>query len=173
MSAGNHVWTMVNVRAGYLVVEGCSHCGARSSFFSTEPVPPIDEYREGDHFWAYMGSFQASKFDLRCDHCGDAADLSDMSALMLSTCTDPGCAVADLARDIGGGPRVYVALCGDNTHASGKCVSPDGVRALNEYFNQDVTDLERKVFVVPCKLCSNIDRCRGIVIADTGLTEMY
>jgi hypothetical protein len=27
--------------------------------------------------------------------------------------------------------------------------------------------------VVPCDQCCNIDRCKGIVIADTGLTEIY
>jgi len=47
-------------RSGYLVVEGCYHCGARSSFFSTEPVAPMDEYREGPHFWEYSRTIRRS-----------------------------------------------------------------------------------------------------------------
>ena len=56
MTEGAHRWFMTNVRDGYLVVEGCPECGARSSFFSTEPVPPVDEYHDGRHFWIYLGS---------------------------------------------------------------------------------------------------------------------
>jgi hypothetical protein len=172
MSQGTHKWSMTNIRAGYLVVEGCGHCGARSSFFSTEPVPPIDDYREGFHFWSYLGSFQAVKFDLRCAECGQTVDLSDVNALMLSTCTDPDCAVGGLVRERGGEPRVYVAMCADNTHAAGQCVSEEGIRALNQYFNQGV-DPDRQVTVVPCRMCNSIDKCRGVMIADTGLTELY
>lgn len=173
MNAAAHHWFMTNIRAGYLVVEGCPECGARSSFFSTEPVAPIDEYHEGDHFWIYMGSSQAVKFDLKCSDCAKVVNLDDMSALMLSTCRDPDCAVGELVRQWGEGSWVYVALCADSTHATGKCVNSDGVEALNQYFNQDVGPEDRKVIVVPCKVCDSIDKCRGIVIADVGLTELY
>ena len=173
MSEGVHKWTMTNVRDGYLVVEGCSTCGARSSFFSTEHVPPVDEYQDGEHFWIYMGSFQAVKFDLKCSHCGQVVDLSDMNGLMLSTCEDPGCQVADLVRSQGRGSWIYVALCADSTHARGKCVSNEGIETLNQYFNQDIQDSDRKIVVVPCRLCDSIDRCRGTIIADVGLTDLY
>ena len=173
MSACTHKWFMSNFRAGYLVVEGCMHCGGRSSFFSDEPVPPIDEYCEGKHFWTYMGSSQTVKFDLQCSGCGQIVTFNDMTALMLSTCDDPDCAVGDLVRQWGDGPGVYVALCGDNTHATGKCVSSDGIEALNRYFNQEKGPSEKQVVVVPCKLCNSIDRCKGILIADVGLTDTY
>lgn len=173
MNAGTHQWFMTNIRAGYLVVEGCMHCGARSSFFSTEPVPPIDEYCEGLHFWIYQGNFQAVKFDLQCSDCNQIVGLNDMNALMLSTCDDPDCAVGALVKRWGAGSRVYVALCADNTHANGRCVSEAGIEALNQYFNQDMGPSDTRVVVVPCNLCNSIDRCMGIVIADTGLTDLY
>lgn len=173
MSEGAHRWTMTNIRDGYLVVEGCSTCGARSSFFSTEHVPPVDEYQEGKHFWIHMGSFQAVKFDLACTDCGRTVDLSDMNGLMLSTCEDPGCEVAALVKRQGQGSWVYVALCADGTHAGGKCVSSEGIEALNQYFNRDIQAGDRRIVVVPCRLCDSIDRCRGTVIADVGLTDLY
>lgn len=173
MSDCAHRWSMTNIRDGYLVVEGCATCGARSSFFSTEHVPPVDEYHEGEHFWKYMGSFQAVKFDLECGECGTVVDLGDMNGLMLSTCQDPACRVARLAQEQGKGSSVYVALCADSTHAGGACVGNEGVKALNEYFNQDLDASDRRVLVVPCRLCDSIDRCRGVVIADIGLTDLY
>ena len=173
MSEGAHRWFMTNIRDGYLVVEGCPECGARSSFFSTEHVPPIDEYHDGRHFWIYLGSSQATKFDLKCGDCGKTIDLRDMNGLMLSACRDPGCEVGGLVRQQGPGSWVYVALCADSTHTGGKCVSDEGIEALNQYFNQDLGAMDRRVVVVPCRMCDSIDRCRGTVIADVGLTDLY
>ena len=173
MTACDHKWTMTHIRHGYLVVEGCAECGGRSSFFSAEAVAPIEDYHQGDHFWRYLGSSQAVKFDLTCDRCGRTVDLNDVMALMLSTCEDPGCEVAEIARREGKGAWIYVALCADSTHRSGKCVSDQGIKALEEYFNQNIKRPGKRAVVVPCRMCNSIDTCRGIVIADTGLTEIY
>ena len=173
MSTCSHKWSMVNIRNGYLVVEGCYKCKARASFFSTEPRPPVDDYQDGEHFWTYLGSFQAVKFDLACDSCREVVDLNDMMGLMLSTCRNPECEVARITAQAGKGTWVYVALCADSTHASGKCVSDAGVQALTEYFNGNIKDPEKEVIVVPCVKCKSIDTCQGIVIADTGLTDIY
>jgi hypothetical protein len=93
--------------------------------------------------------------------------------LMLSTCRQPDCEVGRIAAQAGKGNWVYVALCADSTHASGKCVSDAGIRALTEYFNAQIKDQSKRIIVVPCIKCNSIDTCEGIVIADTGLTEIY
>jgi len=173
MGSCRHKWEMADIRYGYLVVEGCPKCGGRSSFFSEEPVAPVDEYREGDHFWIYLGSSQAVKFNLKCMKCERVVNLDDMMGLMMSTCNDPQCKVAQIGIKEGKGTIVYVALCADSSHTSGKCVSAKGIKALNEYFNQNIKASGKKIVIVPCDKCCNIDKCEGIVIADTGLTDMY
>ncbi|MFA4986013.1 MAG: hypothetical protein WC712_05470, partial [Candidatus Brocadiia bacterium] len=136
-----HRWMVTNRRNGYLVVEGCFHCGGRISFFTEEPRPPVDDYREGDHFWGYMGSYQATKFDLTCEECYETVELNDVMALMLCMNCNPDCELAKLAKaDKNKRAWVYVALCADTSHAGGKCVSPQGIAALNEYFNQGSRD---------------------------------
>ncbi len=172
MSDCAHHWSMTDVRSGYLVVEGCYHCGARSTFFSEEPAAPMDEYREGEHIWEYLSGYQAVTFGLRCDNCGHVADLRGMTSLMLSTCEDPDCEIGRMALDLGREASIYVALCGDSTHASGQCVSADGVAALTAYFNQGRRPGRRRIVVVPCSMRSDADVCPGIVIADTGLTDL-
>ena len=164
---------MINIRNGYLVVEGCSQCKARSSFFSTETAAPVDDYQDGEHFWTYLGSSQAVKFDLACDECGEVVNLNEMMGLMLSTCRNPECEVARIAAREGKSTWVYVALCADSTHASGRCVSETGIKALTEYFNGNIKDPSKRIVVVPCIKCKSIDTCEGIVIADTGLTDIY
>jgi hypothetical protein len=164
---------MTDILYGYLVVEGCPKCGDRATYFSTEAAPPMEEYKEGDHFWAYLGSSQATRFNLKCTKCQEVVHLDDLMGLMMSTCEEPQCYVANLGKSEGKLTSVYVALCADSTHSAGKCISAKGVDALNEYFNQNIKTPGKKILVVPCIKCCNIDICRGIVIADVGLTDIY
>ncbi len=169
-----HKWVMTNIRSGYLVVEGCFHCGNKISFFSTEPAPPIDEYREGDHFWSHMGNFQASRFDLKCEKCSRAVPLHEVTAMMLCMRCNPECGVFKVGSE--GRDRktwVYVALCANTSHVSGKCITAEGIRVLNEYYNFGIQDPSKKIVVVPCELRKSVDTCQGIVLADVGLTELY
>jgi len=169
-----HKWMMTNLKSGYLVIEGCFHCRHRVSFFSDEPVPPIDDYQEGAHFWSHLADFQASKFDLKCERCGREISLRDVMATMLCMRCDPQCGVYRAGSDEAD-RRVwaYVALCADTSHASGKCIPEEGIRALNEYFNSGLEDPAKKIVVVPCRLRRSVDTCQGVVIADVGLTEIY
>jgi len=173
-AACRHRWAMTNVRSGYLVVEGCFHCRQRISFFSEEPVPPIDDYREGDHFWTHLGDFQASKFDLKCGLCGREVSLKDVVATMLCLRCDPSCGVYQAGAETPDAVTwVYAALCADTSHVSGQCVSAEGILALNEYFNADLKNPAKKIIVVPCRLRRSVDKCQGVVLADVGLTELY
>jgi len=169
-----HRWTMTHLRPGYLVVEGCFHCRQRTSFFSTEPVPPIDDYREGDHFWTHLGDFQASVFDLRCERCGREVPLKDVLAIMLCLRCDPECGVYKAGGEPpAAGTWVYAALCANTSHVSGVCVSDTGIQALNEYFNAGLESSGKRIVVVPCRLRRSVDKCQGVVLADVGLTELY
>jgi hypothetical protein len=173
LSASPRRWRLVDIRSGHLLVERCHHCGARNSYFSTDPGGPAEEHREGVHYWHPLLRAQAVVFNLRDEQSGEVVDLGDMTALMLSTCEDPSCAVGRLALEHGRGTSIYVALCGDSTHASGRCVSDAGIAALNEYFNQPPRSARRRIVVVPCMMCNNVDHCPGVVIADTGLIDLW
>ena len=173
MNTCAHRWSMVDICSGHLVMEGCHHCGARGTYFSTEFAAPIVEYRDGAHYWQHLGSSQAVTFNLRCEICDEAVDLSDVVGLMLSTCEDPKCEIGRTALELGRDTSIYVALCSDSTHETNdRCVSDDGIAALNEYFNQRLRSGRKRILVVPCRLCSNVDCCRGVVIADSGLIDL-
>ncbi len=172
MTTAARRWSMVDIRSGHLVMERCHHCGARSAYFSSDPGGPAEEYREGVHYWHPLLRAQAVAFNLRAEDTGQTVDLSDMTALMLSTCEDPNCAIGQLALQHGRRTSIYVALCSDPTHVGGRCVSDAGIAALNEYFNQRLGSRGRQILVVPCRLCRDIDTCPGVIIADTGLIEL-
>jgi hypothetical protein len=170
----NHLWNMTNLRAGYLVIEGCFHCRNRISFFSQEPVPPIDDYQEGSHFWSHLADYQASQFDLKCEKCSTEVQLREVMALMLCMRCNPECEVYIAgSRESDRMTWVYAALCADTSHAAKKCIPAESLRVLNEYFNQRIEDPAKRIVVVPCRLRKSVDMCQGIVLADVGLTEMY
>ena len=172
--AHQHRWSVTNVRSGYLVTEGCFHCRNRISFFSAEPVAPIEDYHEGKHFWNYLGSAQASKFDLKCQTCSHEVRLDELMALMLCWRCTPECEVNKIAsQDPLQKTWVYVALCANSSHATGACVPEESLRALNEYFNAGLDDPQKRIIVVPCSLLKSVDSCQGIVLADIGLTELF
>ena len=173
MGSCAHRWSLVDIRSGYLVVEGCHHCGARGTYFSTEIAPPVEEYQDGPHHWQYMVSSQAVSFNLRCDVCGETVDLGDVEGLMLCTCENPDCEISRMAHTMGRNTSIYVAMCCDSTHETNPdCVSERGIAALNEYFNQRLREGPKKIVVLPCKMCGDVDCCPGIVIADSGLIDL-
>jgi hypothetical protein len=173
MSSCAHRWSLVDIRSGYLVVEGCHHCGARGTYFSTEVAAPVEEHQDGPHHWQYLVSSQAVTFNMRCDDCGETVDLGDVVGLMLCTCDDDSCELGRMSVDLGRDTSIYVALCSDSTHETNPdCVSEAGLAALNEYFNQRLREGRKKILVVPDKMCGNVDCCPGIVIADSGLIEL-
>jgi len=101
--------------------------------------------------------------------------LKDVMALMLCMRCNPECGVyqAGSAEEKGQKNWVYVALCANTSHVSGKCISKPGVRALNEYFGRGIHGPKKKIIVVPCEQRKSVDTCEGIVLADVGLTEIY
>jgi hypothetical protein len=169
--SGEHEWGITNVRSGWLVTETCLHCGARTSFFSVEERPPLDHFIEGDHDWRTLGSAQAIRFDLACAKTGEVAKLNSVLGLSLCVGCNPECFVGALSKLlVPSGTWVYLALCADPSHASGKCVGPDEVKALTEYFNARITTPGKRVLFLPCSLRRNADQCRGDVVADLGMT---
>jgi len=167
-------WSMVNIRNGYLVTEGCARCGARLTFFSREDAPPKDSYSEGKHIWKYRGSAQAVMFDLRDERTGAVISLEKVVGIMLCTGCKEECPVNRIAREEEKGDTwVYAALCGDTTHPGGRCVGDRELRALEEYFNQGIRRRDKRIRFAPCRLIENLDTCQGEIIADTGLTDLY
>jgi hypothetical protein len=169
-----HRWFKSNVRRGYLVIEGCFQCKGRIASFSDAPVPPVEDHREGEHFWSQLGGFPAVKFDLKCAKCSTEILLGDVMAVMRCMTCNPECGVFEVAMgDVDLNSRVCVALCADITHGVKQCVSDEGLRALNDYFDHEFTTSGRRILVVPCSMRRSADTCQAVALADAGLAELH
>jgi hypothetical protein len=168
-----HEWTTINVKNGFLVTEGCSHCGARQALFTPDDRQLVDSYMVGPHKWRFLSSSQAVKFDLKCTKCGKETILDNMVGLMLCLECKDDCKAGALARhEAGENVWVYLALCGDTSHLVEGCVSEEGAKALTEYFNSKIKTPGKKIVIVPCSYRPSVDTCQGEVLADVGMKEL-
>ena len=169
-----HDWQIVNVRNGYLVTERCVETGARQSFFTTEDNPPIDNYTNNEGTWKYLGSAQAVKFDLQCINHKKTIQLNNVVGLMLCTECDKDCNAGQLAEIVNNTKTwIYVALSEDTSSKKGRKIMPEETRTLTEYFNGRLRTPGKKILFVPDNFIKNIDTCRGEIIADIGMTDIY
>ncbi len=169
-----HEWVIANLRNGYLVTEGCTHCGRRTSFFTLEDRHHMDSYIDGDHRWRFLGSAQAVKFDLECKKCAEVVNLDKVMGLMLCLGCKEDCMANLTGKELGGEEAwVYLGLCADSSHVSGECVGSEATETLTEYFNSRIKTPGKSVIFAPCSLRGNIDTCQGEIIADLGLKDIY
>ena len=167
-----HSWQMTNIRYGFVVVEKCYHCKMERSYFAADHTPPKEEYREGEHFWDYMGSAQSVQFSLKCDRCGLEVPFDDVLGLMTCSGCTPDCDAHVMSR-ICEDQRiwVYVALCYQPDIVS-KDEMGKKLAVLSKYFNDRLRTPGKKILVVPGWLVKDIDICRGTVLKDVGMFEV-
>ena len=170
--ACRHSWSMTDVRYGFIVVEKCYHCNDERSYFAAEHVPPKEEYREGEHFWDYMGSSQSVQFNLKCGACGEVVELGELLGLMTCAgCTDE-CDLNILSR-ICESQRIWVyAALTYNPDEQMKAHMAGKLAVLSQYFNDRIRTEGKKILVVPGWLVHDIDVCHGSVLRDVGMFEV-
>lgn len=169
-----HDWMIVDLQNGYLVTEGCTRCGRRSSFFTLKDLPHLDTYMQDGHRWRFLGSAQSTRFNLKCSKCSKKVEMKNVIGLMLCTECAEDCPVLERKKDAGAeNTWIYLALCSDPMHEKGTCVSEEEIRALEEYFNGNIKSPGKRVRFAPCKEWKSVDVCQGDVIADVGMKEIY
>lgn len=167
-----HTWEMINVAYGFVVTEKCYNCDKVSTYFTFEHRPPLEEYREGDHFWNVMESAQSFCFDLKCSKCGKVEKLDELMGLMMCTGCDDTCEV-DSLRIILEPERtwIYVAF-GFLPVEERKQLSKEKIAILEEYFNQRRKSLRSRIKIVSHESVKNIATCYGEVIKDLHMLSL-
>lgn len=170
-----HAWEIINLRNGYLVTEGCTHCGRRANFFTLEDRNHMDSYVEGKHIWGFLGSSQAVKFDFKCTLCGKEIKLDKVMALMACLDCKEDCLAPKKGREKSGDEDswVYLALCPDPGHENEECIGSEEIKALNSYFNSRIKTPGKRITIIPCLYRGKIDTCQGEIIADVGMKDLF
>ncbi|MCX6269937.1 MAG: hypothetical protein NTU44_01735 [Bacteroidetes bacterium] len=167
-----HSWEMMNVQPGFIITENCFRCDMISTYFSLEERPPLEEYREGDHFWNVMGSAQSIRFDLKCSKCSYLMTFEELCGLMMCTGCDEKCKIYKLMKEYEKERTwVYVAF-GYLPIEGRKKLSPEKILALEQYFNQRRKSSTSKIKIVSDELVDNIRNCYAELIRDIDMISL-
>jgi hypothetical protein len=168
----SHHWTMVNVQTGFIITENCFKCDKISTYFSFEERPPLEEYREGEHFWNVMESAQTIRFDLECSRCKTLVTFQELSGLMMCTGCDENCKVDQLRKELEKeNIWVYVAF-GFLPIKEVKPLGQKKVSVLEQYFNQNRKFSKSAIRIVSYDMIDNVRNCYAEVIRDTGMLNL-
>ncbi len=165
----SHLWEMVNVANGLVVMKKCFHCNKVSTCFVFHHEPPLESCREGEHFWNFMESDECFHFDLRCTKCGTLVKLDELVGLMKCTGCDETCEACTLMRSLEPEDiQVYIAM-GCRPVEERRQLSQEKFSALEAYFNQQSESLKRKVKIVCHEMVRDLDKCYAEVIRDVDM----
>jgi len=165
-------WEMINVKRGYIVYENSFPSGLIRCYFSFEDVAPLEEYRDKEEFWKYVGSAQSIKFDLKCKETGEVVELKELMGIMYPDAEDdshPLFMIQRLAEH--SQVFVYIALGFRDPKLKGEQFTIEQLTALNEYFNNRIKTPNKKILILPESICGDPSKCKGEILTDIGLTS--
>ena len=164
-------WEMVNVRYGFVITEQCSDTKEVVTYFSDDE-PPLEEYRDGDHFWNVMETAQSIRFDLQCKECGKVETLDELMGLMMCTGCIEDCEVNRLMTKLETQRTwVYVAF-GFLPVQERKQLSQEKIAILEDYFNQRRKSSTSRIKIVSHELVKSYATCYAEVIRDLDLLSL-
>jgi len=162
----SHIWEMVNVAGGLIVMKKCFHCGKVSTCFCFHDKLPLEPSHEGEHFWNFMEGEPAFHFDLKCVKCETLVELHRLVGLMMCTGCDERCEVDVLRRKLEPeGKQVCIAL-GRRPIKERKQLSQETIAILQDYFDQQDKSLKTSIRIVSHEMVRSIDSCYAEVVND-------
>jgi hypothetical protein len=165
-------YEMVDVRPGYIVVEHEIQSKAMRSYFSPDPVAPIEEYREGSRTWQHSATAQSFRFSIRDVSTGEVTPFDELLGLAFYGSCPAGSEVWEIG-DLAQEHRVsiYVAVTGEGS-GSRTGLAVEKLRILNRYFNERVRNKEKKILILPDRFGLYREFSHGHIMVDLGLTAM-
>jgi len=165
----SHSWQIVNVRPGFIITEKCFECNKITTYFSVHE-PPLEEFRDKEHFWNVVETAQTVCFDLECHRCGQRENFVDLMGLMMCTGCNEKCEVDKLLKQLA--PQriwVYVAFSFLPSNEKPQ-LTEEKIAILENYFNQQRKS--SRIKIVSNQLVENYATCYGEIIKDLDLLSL-
>ncbi|MHC5073796.1 MAG: hypothetical protein ACYTFM_04740 [Planctomycetota bacterium] len=161
-----HIWEMITISDGLIVMKKCFHCGKVSTCFCFHHELPMEASREEDHFWNFVEGDQAFHFDLKCTKCNLLVEFDELVGLVRCVGCDEKCKVNEVRKTLESkGSQVLIAL-GRRPIDERKQIPQEKLQILQKYFDQQNEKLNFKVKIVSHDMVRRIDSCYAEVIAD-------
>lgn len=166
-------YEMVNVRLGHVVIEQGLKTGRHRSYFSAEPVAPVEEYWEGSEQWSYTDAAQSMQFDVRDNETGATVPFRELLGLLYWGCS-PEDSIVHRIGDVAQANRVslYIAITYETPDGHPTRLPDDKVAVLNRLFNDRLASSGKKILVLPDLFDLYRTMNHGQIMIDFGLTAL-
>jgi hypothetical protein len=166
-------YELADVLPGFVVIEKEIHSGRCRAYFSAEPVPPKESYREGAEFWNFAEAAQSFQFSVRDRVSGTIARFDELLGLLYYGCVAPDSSlyrIGELAHAIG--ISIYVAITYESPKGPPCEIPPEKITILNRAFNDRLRTRGKKILIVPDLFGLNSQVSHGQLMLDFGLTDL-
>ena len=171
-------YEMVNVRPGHVIIEqDVKSPNMRRpltrSYFSPQPVPPVEEYWEGRHQWAFRAMAQSVQFDVRDNESGEVIPFGELLGLLYWGCCPEDSELYEIG-DIAQENRIsiYIAITYEAPDGTPTQLARPKLAVLNRLFNDRLMTPARKVLILPDRFGLYESMGHGQIMIDFGLTTM-
>jgi hypothetical protein len=166
-------YELADIEPGYVIIERETYSHKARSYFSAEPVPPKEPYREGSQVWSFWEMAQSFRFAVRDNAAGETVRFDEMLGLLYYACTDRN---GDLYRigEIAAENKisVYVAITYEAPDGSQTAMPAAKLRVLNLAFNERLRTPNKKILILPDIFGLYKELSYGQLMLDFGLTAM-
>jgi hypothetical protein len=164
---------LVNIEPGYVIIEREMYSQTARSYFSPEPVPPKEPYREGAQVWHFWEMAQSFRFAVRDNETGETVDFRELLGLIYYGCADKDSdlyKMGQLAHE--NNISIYVAITYEAPDGSRVNISLEKLALLNKAFNSRLRTPGKKILILPDYFGLYKGITYGQIMLDFGLTAM-
>jgi hypothetical protein len=166
-------YELADIQPGYVIIEREMYSKAARSYFSAEPVPPKEPYREGSQVWSFWDTAQSFRFAVRDNTTGEVVRFDELLGLMYYACCDANSdlyRIGELAHD--NKISIYVAITYEAPDGSRLNIALDKLAILNRAFNERLRTAGKKILILPDYFGLYKEVSYGQIMLDFGLTTM-
>jgi hypothetical protein len=168
-----HRFELVEFQPGYVIIEREMYSQAARSYFSAEPVPPKEPYREGDQLWTFWEAAQTVRFAVRDNVSGEVTRFPELLGLVYYASCKPDSdlyQIGDLALE--SRISIYVAVTYEAPDGRKLNISMDKIRILNRVFGERLQSPAKKILILPDTFGLYKELSYGEIMLDFGLTSI-
>ena len=166
-------YELANVTPGFVIIEKEMNTRATRAYFSAEPLPPKEMYREGTGVWHFAESAQSFQFSVRDNTTGEVTRFDELLGLLYYGCLEPRSTLhqmGEVAHAVG--ISLYVAIAYESAQGKPLELPAAKMTMLNRAFNDRLRTRGKKILIVPDLFGLHGQVSHGQLMLDFGLTDL-
>ena len=164
---------LVDTEPGYVIIERELKSQRPRAYFSSEPIPPREPYREGDATWNFWDMAQSLRYSVRDTSTGGITRFDELLGLLWWGCCDEGSEIrriGELAAAVK--IQLYIAIPYEGPDGHPVPLSAEKLTMLNHAFNERLRTPGKKILILPDLFGLLRQVSYGQIMLDFGLTTV-